>query len=480
MSATDASTGRLAPAQRALLLGAARRAMEAAVLGHEPITWETADPALSEARGAFVTLTIDGELRGCMGFPDPSHPLLEAVGRAAVRAALDDRRFDPVGPEELPRIRVEVSALSTRTPLRSPGEIRIGVDGLYAEAGEIRGLLLPQVAAEQGWDAATFLDRLFRKSGLPPMELGSPGLRVSRFAAEVFAEAEPGGADAAAGAHQTLLTREVRRPAVAGLFYPAGRSALRDAVAGLLEGCADPPPEGAPVALVSPHAGYVYSGATAAAGFAAIAGCVFDAAVVVSPSHREYFDGVSVYPGRAYATPVGEMPVDDDLRAAIADDGPLRISDAGHGPEHAVEVQLPFLHALFGAIPIVPVVMGDQRAEYCDLLARRLATAASAAGRKILLVASTDLSHHHPLEEARRIDDRFVGLLSSFDHRGLLRGLREGTLEACGGGPAVAVLAAAESLGAARVVVRSVSTSADAGGDRSSVVGYVSAVAVAP
>lgn len=268
-----------------------------------------------------------------------------------------------------------------------------------------------------------------------------------------------------------------RRPlAVAGEFYPSEPELLSRTITGLFRQCAGTAAKGAPVVLISPHAGYGFSGRTAAEGYVALRDERFDAFVVVSPSHREYFDGISVYPGKAYSTPLGDLPVDDELRTALAEGGgPVAISGAGHGREHAVEVQLPFILELFGPVPFLPVVMGDQRRLHCDHLGRELARILS--GRRALIVASTDLSHYHPDPVAREIDGRFLELLGRFDHDGLMDGLEAGTLEACGGGPAVAALSAAARLGARSVEIRHYATSGDAGSDPSSVVGYVSAIA---
>ena len=167
--------------------------MEAAVRDDLPPERGVSDPLLETPCGAFVTLTVSGELRGCIGYFEPVQPLLDAVTGAAVKAALDDHRFPPVRPEEIERIRLEISILSPKIPVDTLGEIVIGRDGLYIETGSARGLLLPQVALEYRWDAEAFLFHAFRKCGLAPAPIGSPGVGVWRFSAEVFAESAPGG-----------------------------------------------------------------------------------------------------------------------------------------------------------------------------------------------------------------------------------------------------------------------------------------------
>lgn len=185
----------------------ARTAIEAALSSDPP-----KDPAtpfrsvelpkgFDEPRGVFVTLTErrDGALRGCIGFPVPVYPLRAAIPRAAVAAAVEDPRFRPLGRAELGRTLIEVSLLTVpepldvADPLDRPGAVRIGRDGLIVDAEGASGLLLPQVAPEQGWDARTFLEETCRKAGLRGDAWRSPRTRFRRFQAEIFDETEPGG-----------------------------------------------------------------------------------------------------------------------------------------------------------------------------------------------------------------------------------------------------------------------------------------------
>jgi len=152
----------------------------------------TGDARLMEPAGAFCTLTIAGNLRGCVGFLEPVHPLVESVARASVKAALEDERFLPVEEPELALIRIELSVLSRKEPVGSLDEVLVGRDGLFLETDSARGLLLPQVAKENGWDAGTFLVHLFNKCGLRPSPIDAPGVRVFLFGAEVFSETGTG------------------------------------------------------------------------------------------------------------------------------------------------------------------------------------------------------------------------------------------------------------------------------------------------
>jgi AmmeMemoRadiSam system protein A len=171
---------------RALLLDAARAALRQAVRGGPPAAARTDSEALRSQRGAFVTLRLDGELRGCIGYVDPVRSLLETVELSAAAAATEDRRFPPVREEELPLIEIEISALSAPEPISGPEEIEIGTHGVLLETSHRRGLLLPQVALEQDWDARTLLEHTAAKAGLPRSAWRGPGVRLYRFTAEIF------------------------------------------------------------------------------------------------------------------------------------------------------------------------------------------------------------------------------------------------------------------------------------------------------
>ena len=154
---------------------------------------------LLERRGVFVTLTKNGELRGCIGHPLPTMPLVEAVMDAAISSATGDPRFHPVGAEELRDVKIEVSVLSepevikVKNPREYPKRIVIGRDGLMIEWSGYAGLLLPQVPVEYKWDAEEFLSHLCMKAGLMPDHWLRKDVSISRFSAQIFAEKSPGG-----------------------------------------------------------------------------------------------------------------------------------------------------------------------------------------------------------------------------------------------------------------------------------------------
>ena len=182
-------TGRLSPEARADLLALARGTLEAHLRGSPPprLASDRAE-TFGEPRGLFVSLHKGGELRGCIGTLAPSGDLTRVVSEFALRAAFEDPRFAPLAEEELPDCRIEISVLTAPEPVASPEQIEIGRHGLILELGPRRGLLLPQVATEWGFDAERFLDEVSRKAGLPPGAWRRPEAKLWTFQAEVFSE----------------------------------------------------------------------------------------------------------------------------------------------------------------------------------------------------------------------------------------------------------------------------------------------------
>lgn len=179
----------LSAAARADLLGLARQTLEAHFAGR-PAPRLSSDRAESfgEARGLFVTLHKGGQLRGCIGTLAPHGDLTRVISEFALRAAFEDPRFPPLEASELPECQIEISVLTAPREIRGPEDIEIGKDGLILEARGQRGLLLPQVASEHGFDAERFLYELSRKAGLPGDAWRSAGARIWAFGAEVIGE----------------------------------------------------------------------------------------------------------------------------------------------------------------------------------------------------------------------------------------------------------------------------------------------------
>jgi AmmeMemoRadiSam system protein B/AmmeMemoRadiSam system protein A len=268
---------------------------------------------------------------------------------------------------------------------------------------------------------------------------------------------------------------QARPPAVAGSFYPDDPVELRAMIEGFLAEAPAVRLPGRPLAVVAPHAGYVYSGRTAAAGFAALAGTKYDTVIVIGPSHHYSFDGSAIYADGPYRTPLGDVAPDKELIDAIIARGErITANPLPHLPEHSVEVEIPFLQVVLGDFKLVPIVMGNSSRATCEELARAITEAAG--DKKILIVASSDLSHYHPRPDARKLDGVFRTYLEKNDPEGLYDALVLGTTEACGGGPVVAAMLAARALGSTDVVVTKYDDSGTETGTTDAVVGYVSAV----
>jgi AmmeMemoRadiSam system protein A len=182
----------LSAEERRALLAAAREAIAAHLAGRAPVL-PRATGSLAEPRGAFVSLHRrgDGELRGCVGLLWPEAPLAETVARMAVSAATADERFVPVTPAELAGLTIEVSALSRLAPIRAE-EVELGRHGLMVRSGERRGVLLPQVPVDHGWERDVFLAQTCRKAGLAADAWRAPGTSLEGFTATVFSDEDPG------------------------------------------------------------------------------------------------------------------------------------------------------------------------------------------------------------------------------------------------------------------------------------------------
>ncbi len=267
-----------------------------------------------------------------------------------------------------------------------------------------------------------------------------------------------------------------REPAVAGRFYPRKPEALASEVARLLGerpgGRATPEPPRSVLGILSPHAGYVYSGAVAGATYARVD--VPDRAVVLCPNHTGEGERASLWPDGGWRTPLGVVPVDPELTAALAECPLVARDRAAHRQEHALEVQLPFLQIRRREIAIAALCLSRLSFEDCRELGRQVARAAR--GRPALIVASSDMSHYLPLGVAREKDQRALERLLALDPRGLHEVVERERISMCGYVPAAVMLVAARELGAKEAELVRYGSSAEASGDESSVVGYAGAV----
>ncbi len=257
----------------------------------------------------------------------------------------------------------------------------------------------------------------------------------------------------------------VRQPAVAGTFYPGDARELDAAVDGYLA-AVEPQgltPEGpAPKALIAPHAGYIYSGPVAASAYARLAPAreTVERVVLLGPAHRVLFGGIAASGATAFATPLGPVPVDVEAVQRICALPRVTVVDEAHRLEHSLEVQLPFLQRVLGDFSVVPLVVGDAKAdEVAEVLEELWGGPATA------IVISSDLSHYHDYQTARRLDAATCRAIEQ------LRPDDIGHDQACGRLPIVGLLrvARARGLQATTVDLRS---SGDTAGPRHEVVGY--------
>lgn len=266
----------------------------------------------------------------------------------------------------------------------------------------------------------------------------------------------------------------VREPAVAGMFYSASKNKLQNDIEFLFNQVELKEKFENIIGIVSPHAGYVYSGKTASYAYSTLKNKNFKRVIVISPSHREYFPGISVYNGDAYKTPLGEIDVDKEFINKLIDNEKfIFLGINGHRNEHALEVQLPFLQTVLKDFLLVPIVMGDQRKIFVDALADKLS---QIIDDDTLIVSSSDLSHFHSKEEANKLDSIVENKIQSFDANGLIDSLEKNQCEACGGGPIAVLIEIASSKNYNKVKILSRTDSGDVTGDFSEVVGYLSAV----
>ncbi|RLC08035.1 MAG: TIGR00296 family protein [Deltaproteobacteria bacterium] len=282
------------------------------------------------------------------------------------------------------------------------------------------------------------------------------------------------------GSEAEISDPGIREPAVSGQFYPADSSKLTSALNYYLEDAVKPSGE-RPVAIISPHAGYIYSGQIAADAFRQAADHKYDLVVLLGTNHTTPgFAGVSIYPKGGYRTPLGVAKTDEDIAGRlIALDKDFTFKESVHTREHSVEVQVPFVQMLFPDAKIVTAVVGVPDLDMCSRFGKALANILK--GRRALIVASSDLSHYPDYDDAVKADRNTLEAILSLDPMTLhtairkqeKRRIRKLSTSACGEAPILAAMTAAKELGANCGKIVSYANSGDVSvGDRSRVVGY--------
>ncbi len=285
------------------------------------------------------------------------------------------------------------------------------------------------------------------------------------------------------------MSRYERRPAVAGYFYPSGRDALiNDIEAQFLSPLG---PGSLPkvnvdgprniFGLISPHAGYMYSGPFASHGYYHLAADGLpDKIIIIGPNHSGVGAAISVYPGGVWHLPLGDVYVDEDLVKKLVETEPYIAFDAdAHSYEHSIEVQIPFLQYIYSLADkefrIIPIVMMQQTWSAVDTLGSALSKVLEDYPREsYLIIASTDFSHYEPSTEAEKKDRYVIDRILKMDPQGVIDMVYRYNVSMCGYGPVATLLYVASSLGASKPVLLKYGSSGDITGDYSSVVAYAS------
>ena len=263
----------------------------------------------------------------------------------------------------------------------------------------------------------------------------------------------------------------VRKPAVAGMFYPADPIELKRYLESVIDRDA---PKISPKVIIVPHAGYVYSGHIAAKAYSVIE--PFDTYIIMGPNHTGLGAEISVFDG-AYDMPFGRVYPDEELIRKIVENEYVDIDYYAHLQEHSIEVQLPFIDFINpNDYKVVTIVAGTQNISKLYSLAETIARVISESDKRILMVVSSDMNHYENQELTLKKDALALEKMESLDENGLMRVCQTDGITMCGVAPAYISIAASKMLGAKKCTVLDHKTSGDVSGDYSQVVGYVTAV----
>lgn len=452
--------------QRTAIFRAACRRVGAAVR-REPV--EPSRQLLGTASetlvfGVFVTLRRSGQLRSCCGHIESAVALGEALDRAAQRAATDDPRFPPIQPSELNQLHVDVWILWGPETVTAQGEDRVGAvtigkHGLLIGRGHARGLLLPGVAVEHGFDARTFLEQVCMKAGLPIDAWKDDATTLQIFEGEAVEGPMP------------LEVEEDRPAVVAGSFYPGEPRAMREMLDELFACDAPPKPEPWAGAL-APHAGWMYSGRLAASVLSRVK--IPSRVIILCPKHRPQGADWAVAPHRRWRFPGGELASDPELAARLAEGVPgLELDAVAHAQEHAIEVQLPLLARLAPETRVVGISVGDSPLPELLRFGIAMSVVLRDMSEKPLLIVSSDMNHFADDRHTRQVDRLALDAIATLDPERVYETVRANRISMCGAAPCVVAMETLRWLGCLnRCQSVGYSTSADAGGPSDRVVGY--------
>lgn len=260
----------------------------------------------------------------------------------------------------------------------------------------------------------------------------------------------------------------VRNPAVAGQFYPGTKAGLQREIEKYITKGAE---KIKAIGVVSPHAGYVYSGGVAGATLSSVE--LTETCVVMGPNHTGKGKPFSIMTEGIWKLPSGDCKIDEKLaKDILSNSGYLEEDEDAQMYEHSVEVQVPFLQALKENVKIVPLVLADAELEVYRKIGKGIAEAIKEKGQPATIIASSDLTHYEPHEVAKQKDKKAIDAIVSLDEEALIRAIRRYGISMCGYAPVCVMLAASKELGAKNAKLIKYQTSGDVSGDYSAVVGY--------
>jgi MEMO1 family protein len=272
--------------------------------------------------------------------------------------------------------------------------------------------------------------------------------------------------------HSAGCSENIKEPSVAGTFYPSDKDELAKTVDDLLSKAQKSSPDGRLVAMISPHAGYRYSGQVAAYGYSEIKDSSIQKVFLIGPSHHAVFRGASVYLKGKFRTPLGDVEINEKLaKELLSETADIRFDPGAFDKEHSLEVQLPFLQTVLKDFTIVPVLVGSPTKDTIEHLIIKLA---GMIDEKTLIIASTDLSHYHGYSKAVEMDSRIISAIERLSLSDAGQLLRTGDSELCGIYPVVITMEAARRSGANTGILFNYANSGDTAGGKDRVVGYAS------
>jgi len=269
-----------------------------------------------------------------------------------------------------------------------------------------------------------------------------------------------------------ILSNAMRRPAVAGTFYPDSERELNAQIESMIDKNAK---KQKAIGIVSPHAGYIYSGPVCADLFSKIE--IPERVIILGPNHTGLGSTFSLYKSESWAFPFGEVQIDEELASDIATRTSLiKEDESAHMLEHSLEVQVPFLHYFKRGCRIVPIIVSDAGYNQYIEVADAIADAIKDSNEDILIVASSDMTHYESQEDAKQKDEIALDAILKLDPRLLIDNVKKHMISMCGYIPTVIMIMASKALGATSAKLAKYQTSGDTSGDYSSVVGYAGVI----